>query len=290
MIPTLFELGPFKLHSYGLCLALGLIFGHWLLTLELRRKKQPEAFAGTVILLAAVFGIIGSRLFDTLEHPEAFSANPLKTLFSGAGLTWYGGFLMATAAIWIAARIKKIPWWSLIDSCTPGLAIGYGFGRLGCFLSGDGCYGTPCNAGLPFPLCMSFPNGIVPTTEVVYNTPLWEIGGAILTFAFIWWARTRVSRPPLLFLQWIVIHAVLRLLVEFVRRNPELAFGLSQAQVISLGLIVVGVVGLLVLRGRPPVPAATAGTATTAAAGATTARDGTAAARGPKGKGKGKRR
>ena len=85
MIPTLFELGPIKLHSYGLCLALGLIVGHYLMMAELKRRNMPEGFAGITITLAAVFGVIGARLFDIFEHPGAFWSDPLGTLVSGAG-------------------------------------------------------------------------------------------------------------------------------------------------------------------------------------------------------------
>lgn len=258
MIPTLLELGPIKLHTYGLCLALGLICGHWLLTLELRRRRLPESFAGLEITLAAVFGIVGSKIFDVLEHPGRFAENPLR-LFSGSGLTWYGGFILATLAIWVAARYKRLPWWQVVECSTPGLAIGYGFGRLGCFLSGDGCYGLPCSAGLPFPLCMSFPHGIVPTTELVYNTPIWEITGAILTFSYIWAVRRRVVRVPGLFLRFLIVHGVLRFLVELVRHNPKLIGVLSQAQVISIAIVLAGIAGLIYLARQPapaPLPAA----------------------------------
>lgn len=247
MIPHILKLGPITLHTYGLCLALALIVGHYILGKELARRGQPERFAGLAVTLAAIFGILGARIFDILEHPGGFRADPLKTLFSGSGLTWYGGFLMAAAAAYVAARIKKIPWWTVVDSAAPGLAIGYGFGRLGCFLSGDGCYGIACAARLPFPLCMSFPNGIVPTTEVVYNTPLWEIVGAIFTFLYLWSVRKSVLRPPGLFLRFLIVHCVLRFAVEFVRRNPVLAFGLSQAQVISICTSLIAAVGLVLL-------------------------------------------
>ncbi len=251
MIPTLFKLGPIALHSYGLCLALGLIVGNFLMYKELKRRGLPEDFAGTTITLAAIFGIIGARIFDILEHPEGFMAHPWKTLLSGAGLTWYGGFIFATVAIYIASRRRGIPWWPLVETTVPGLAIGYGFGRLGCLLSGDGCYGVGCSAGLPSPLCMAFPNGIVPTTEVVYNTPLWEIFGAIGTFAYIWAIREKVTRPPGLFLRFLVVHGVLRFAVEFVRRNPKLVWGLSQAQVIYLAIVAVGLAGLTYMAKHP---------------------------------------
>lgn len=270
MIPTLLELGPIKLHSYGLCLALALIVGHYLMMAELKRRGMPESFAGITITLAAIFGVIGARLFDILEHPEAFRADPIGTMISGAGLTWYGGFLLGALAVYIASRVKKLSWWAVIETSTPGLALGYGFGRLGCLLSGDGCYGNACAAELPFPLCMSFPKGIVPTIEVVYNTPLWEIGGAIATFAFIWSIRRKVKRPPMLFLIFLVVHGVLRFFVEFVRRNPVLGLGLSQAQWISVGMVAVGLGGLAYMAWRrtQPAPAIAVAASGPAASGA----------------------
>jgi phosphatidylglycerol:prolipoprotein diacylglycerol transferase len=131
-----------------------------------------------------------------------------------------------------------------VDASAPAIAIGYGFGRVGCFLSGDGCYGQPCaelGLHLPAPLCMAFPKGAVPTTEIVLNTPIFEICGAAATFAYLMMARKWIRTPSVLFGQMVIIHAVMRFFIEFVRQNPKLALGLSQAQWVSIAGVGIGI-------------------------------------------------
>jgi phosphatidylglycerol:prolipoprotein diacylglycerol transferase len=135
-------------------------------------------------------------------------------------------------------------WWSKVgalqtlDLAAPAAAIGYGIGRIGCFLSGDGCYGLPTT----LPWGMSFPNGIVPTTVRVHPTPLYELGAGLLIG---WWLWRRGGRPHAtgaILGEYLVLSGVARFLVEFIRRNPKVLWGLSNAQLASAGSVIAGVV------------------------------------------------
>jgi phosphatidylglycerol:prolipoprotein diacylglycerol transferase len=246
MIPVLFKIGPIPINSYGLLLVCGFFNAYFLLKKEFKVRGIPEEFASTMVTIGMLSAIVGSRVFHVLEHPAAYmgSLQNFLKIFKGSGFSWYGGFVFAAIAILWAARRKNIDWATLVDGAAPALAIGYGFGRVGCFLSGDGCYGPPCAAlGLNWsaPFCMAFPNGGVPTTDLVFNTPVFEIAGSIVLFAYLMYMRTRITTHALLFAQMIIIHAVMRFGIEFVRINPPLALGMSQAQWLSLACVGLGV-------------------------------------------------
>ncbi|NOZ87983.1 MAG: prolipoprotein diacylglyceryl transferase [Deltaproteobacteria bacterium] len=254
MYPVLFRIGTFTIDSYGVMMALGFLVADFLITREFRRRKMPVQAAGNVLLAGIIGGIVGAKIFYALERPDIFIKNPLGTLFSGSGLTWYGGFIVAWLLIFWVFKRSKIPVFLGADALVPALALGYGFGRMGCFLAGDGCYGISCCVGasvpgcqtlLPSPLCMAFPHGVAPTSVPVLNTPVWEATAALLTFIYLMWRRKSHRTPGGLFAEWFIIHGILRFTVEFVRRNPRHVFGihmgLTQAQFISILMVLAGI-------------------------------------------------
>jgi len=143
MCPRLFQVGPFTIYSFGLMLGLGFIVASILLSKELNRKGFDPNLGSTITLFAVVFGIAGSKLLYLLESWQEFVENPFLMAFSPGGLTWYGGFILATLAIMLYTRKKKISFFKVCDAAAPGLMLGYGVARIGCHLSGDGDYGMP---------------------------------------------------------------------------------------------------------------------------------------------------
>jgi phosphatidylglycerol:prolipoprotein diacylglycerol transferase len=128
----------------------------------------------------------------------------------------------------------------MLDLAAPAVSVGYGVGRIGCLVSGDGDYGVPTH----LPCGMSFPNGLVPTTQRVHPTPIYELLGALLIAAYLW--RRGANSGGTLPLgqltgEYLVLSGVARFLVEFIRINPRIYWGMSNAQVASLGSIVAGI-------------------------------------------------
>src|SRR5215470_1242195 len=168
MIPYL-HLGPLNLPTFGLMVATGLLVASYILQADFRRRGiRADAFL--IIGIAGLAGIVGARLYHVLESPSEFFANPWPQLISRFGFAWFGGFLGGFAALLILSRREKIPTLTFLDACSPAAALGYAIGRIGCLLSGDGDYGIPTK----LPWGMSFPNGVVPTTERVHPTPIYE--------------------------------------------------------------------------------------------------------------------
>src|SRR5205085_5120846 len=149
MIPKLFQIGPIPIYSYGLMLGISFIVASYLLSKEFKRKKLPENAAVNITFIALIGGVIGAKLLYIIEEWKSISSMSAgkifssEGLFSPAGLTWYGGLILATFLIYLYTRAKKIPFLRVCDTAAPGLAIGYGIARIGCHLSGDGDYGMP---------------------------------------------------------------------------------------------------------------------------------------------------
>ncbi len=163
-------------------------------------------------------------------------------MISRFGFAWFGGFLGGFVALVILARRLKIPLLEFLDTCSPAATVGYAIGRIGCLLSGDGDYGVPTT----LPWGMSFPNGVVPTTERVHPTPIYEFLIWLAIAAFLWRLGKKAlgaDRPKgEVFCAYLILTGVARFLIEFIRINPRSFFGLSNAQTASLVSIVVGVV------------------------------------------------
>lgn len=232
-----------KIGSYGVMMALGFLTSMWLLTRELRRRNLPPAYAETVVLLAIVGGVLGSKLAYLLTEADHFAWGDL---LSGSGLTWHGGLILAAALIigWFRYRRLHLP--VMLDAVAPMLASGYAFGRLGCQISGDGCYGLPCAPGLwDRVVCMAYPHGIVPTLEKVHPTPLYEAFANFALFGVLWKLRTRVRHPGILFGIYLVVSGSSRFVVEFVRRadgRPDRFLDLRDAHWVALGQVALGLV------------------------------------------------
>ncbi|MBI2418724.1 MAG: prolipoprotein diacylglyceryl transferase [Ignavibacteriales bacterium] len=266
MIPELFKIGPFTLYSYGLMLALSFIISGYILTREFKRVKLSENFASELTLIAMLCGVAGSKIFYLFEDWDNFLQAPLQVLFSPGGLTYYGGFILATIGIAFYVRKKKLGFLRVADLMSPSLAIAYGIGRIGCHLAGDGDYGIPTNLpwavnyekGIVPPSLMfrgsdiaaQFPNGIVPDNTPLHPTPMYEFFIAVIIFALLWKFRIKNTVHGRVFFLYLALSAVARFSVEFLRLNPGFMFGMTQAQFISVILFFVGLAGLYKLHPR----------------------------------------
>jgi len=261
MYPELFKIGPFTVYSYGLMLGIAFITASWLLTKEIERKKLNPNFATEITILSIVFGIIGAKLFHLFENFDAFLNDPVGMAFSPGGLTFFGGLIIAVLSVWIYARRKKIPFLVIADAAAPALALAYGIGRIGCHLAGDGDYGIPTDLpwgtnyenGTVHPSVMfqgseiaqNYPNGIVPDNTPLHPTPVYEFLICAIIFTILWRMRKKDWIHGKLFMFYLIFISIERFSIEFIRLNPRIMFGLSEAQLISIVLSVVGVIGLI---------------------------------------------
>ena len=208
--------------------------------------KPANAEAELLIAIPCMVGLAGAKLYHLLESSSEFFAHPLALLISPYGFAWFGGLLAGFAAfVWVGRR-QRIPLLTLLDAGSPAAALGYGIGRIGCFLSGDGDYGIPTS----LPWGMSFPNGLVPTTQRVHPTPIYELIVACAIAWLLWRMFDRQGRAlrnnPLpagsVFAAYLVLTGLARFLVEFIRINPRSFLGMSNAQAASLASLIAGII------------------------------------------------
>lgn len=234
------KIGPFTIASFGLMVALGFLTALFFLKKELERKGIDPELGSSIITAAMVGGIVGAKLYYVFfETPAGMSwGETFGTIFSGAGLTWYGGFVVAAGAIVWLIRRHQAPVLQVADAAGICLAIGYAVGRIGCQLAGDGDYGVPTD----LPWGMAYPDGVVPTLEKVHPAPVYETLSNLGIFGILWSTRKRIQIPGLSFCLYLVLTGLARFLVEFIRINQKVLWGLSDAQLISVAMIVVGLV------------------------------------------------
>lgn len=242
MYPTILELptlhlGPIHLplavHSYGLMMALAFLSCMYMGQREFKRKGLEPRLASSIILWGALGGIVGAKLYSSLQDGSL----SFRELFSNSGLVWYGGLIGGlAAAIWVIHRSSS-PLLPTLDALAPLLLLGYGIGRIGCFLAGDGDYGPPSN----LPWAMPFPRGTKPVNVPVHPTPLYEFGLSLVGFALLWsFRKKKEGTAGWLVGAGLIAAGIERFITEFWRTSDRVIAGLSTAQVISMLLVIVG--------------------------------------------------
>ena len=272
MYPFL-NIGPLHLGTFGLLLWLAAVVA----TVVLHRNFQRDgvdADALGIVALVVIAGVIGAKTWHELQDVHELRASmrqialpgwghPFEMLFGllhwfQAGFAWFGGLLAGIAMLLYQGANTKpngLAGWRgairMLDLAAPATAIGYGVGRIGCLTSGDGDYGK--NTTLPWGVHMRFDALVppIPPDALVQPTPIYELLFAIFVF-WILWRLSRSDRP----LGWITglyltLSGLGRFLVEFVRVNPRLYWGMSNAQVAAFGSMVVGLLILVAVRNTP---------------------------------------
>jgi len=272
-------------------------------------RVWPHDRVGEITMIALIFGLVGSKLFDTFENWDSFIKDP-SSIFSPSGLTFYGGLICAGVALWWYTKKHKINFLQFTDVMGPVMMLAYALGRIGCQVSGDGDWGIynsafkttaqggtlPASPGdfqaalsanaayftnhethsafFPKPGFLSF----LPDWFFAYNFPhnvneagvalancnqdmycthlpipvfptsLYEIIICLILFAFLWVIRKRISIPGMLFGIYLVLNGLERFFIERIRVNVKMHFlgmEMTQAQLISFGLILVGVLVMI---------------------------------------------
>jgi phosphatidylglycerol:prolipoprotein diacylglycerol transferase len=271
MIPFL-HIGGFTIPTFGLMVACAMLAAYFVLRADLARRGIADKNSGeaeALISFPCLAGFVGAKLYHLLESPAEFFADPVHLLFSPYGFAWFGGLLVGFATFaFVAWRITRhnaasghpVSLLTIFDAGSPAAALGYGIGRIGCLLSGDGDYGIPTS----LPWGMSFPNGLVPTTDRVHPTPIYEF---IVACGITWWlwrlgapghgrsvnpeatrsSETRLAtastrRPGEVFATYLVLTGAARFLVEFIRINPRSFLGMSNAQTAAAASVIAGII------------------------------------------------
>ncbi len=237
MISEIFSPFGIPISPFGLALVAAFITAYFQLARGLKRLGVGnEEDASAVLFAAGAGGIVGGKFYYSILYHD------WRLLFDRSGLVWYGGFILATVLILWTIRRRRLPLWPTLDAASLGLALGYGVGRIGCFLVGDD-YGVPTDLAWG----VEFPVGLPPTPPGVrvHPTQLYETALAIV----IWWVGSRYFKRQIAdgkaayragaTAQLVLgLLAVERFLVEFLRAKDDRFLGpLTLAQGISLTIL-----------------------------------------------------
>lgn len=254
-----------------------------------KRKQKPVAVEkdiwphdriSEITVWAAVGGIVGAKVFDLFDNWNAFLNDPIGALLSGGGLAFYGGLVLGFVAVVAYMWRHGIPFLPAADAVAPALTAGYGVGRIGCQLSGDGDWGIVNQAPKPEWLgwlpdswwASTYPHHVLntpytdPVSSVpiegctwrycmelsmpVFPTPLYETLMMAVVFAILWVLRKRLRVPGMLFFLYLALAAVERFWIEKIRVNVHhevLGMRMSQAEIISSILFTISVLAMVVV-------------------------------------------
>jgi phosphatidylglycerol:prolipoprotein diacylglycerol transferase len=268
---------PLPIPIFGLFVGLAMLVAADLLRRELIRlhadgrigmargrdgPMPPQAIVPDLVLLTLIAGIVGSRIAHLLEHLDPFVAHPWEMIATRAGFSIFGGLILGTIAGAIWVRRHGLPILPVCDAIAPGMMLGYGVGRIGCQVSGDGDWGIAADLGLKpdaWPTWLwaqTYPHNIAGVNiplPGVYPTPIYETAACVIGFILLWTLRRHAYRDGWLFALYMLLSGIERLLIEQIRVNPVFSIGplrATQAEMISVALIIAGGIGVAVLGRR----------------------------------------
>jgi phosphatidylglycerol---prolipoprotein diacylglyceryl transferase len=250
--PTLIKFGSFEITTFGLMMFLAFVAAGWVLTRQFRRYRLTDDLASTLVMAAAIGGIVGAKIYYAILY------HSWAELFSRAGLVWYGGLMGGALACSFVIVGNKADFLVVADAAAPALAVGYALGRIGCLLVGDD-YGRPTDGWWG----IAFPKGSPPTTAYalrefgvrvnpaipddailrVHPTQIYESLAAFVMFAILMRVESRPHRKGRAFALFLILMGIERFLVEIVRAKDDRFLGpFTIAQLISVVLILIGIV------------------------------------------------
>jgi phosphatidylglycerol:prolipoprotein diacylglycerol transferase len=263
--PIFLRLFGFPVYWYGICYAVGLAASYWVLVREARFRGLDENLIGTGMIIVAVAALIGGRLYHVIDQWVLYKDHPLTAFlpltvqpdgsyaFSGfTGLGVPGGIITGTIAAWVYVRRTHQEFWRWADVVAPALFVMQAIGRWGNFFNQE-LYGPPttlpwgiridCAHRVPEFPCATFP------LETTHFQPLFlyeSLSGIAGFLVLTWLARRRNLRLVAgdLLLIFFVWYGLTRFALEGLRSGNWTFFGIPTASIVTLGFILVGVVGL----------------------------------------------
>jgi len=244
MYPVLFHIGNFPISTFGLMMATAFLVGSWITARRMKEVGLDPDLATTLLVYVMLGGILGSKLYFAIDVSIREDRPFTSLLFARDGITWYGGLILGTVIGAIGTRIHGVSVVQMMNCVAPAVAVGQAIGRVGCFLVGDD-YGKPSD----LPWALAFPRGAPPTEPGVrvHPTQLYEILW-LLPVALVLWKRR--DRSPFLFGEYLIANGFGRFLIETLRVNPPVLFGLTEPQIVGLCLIAGGSASWLYFRSR----------------------------------------
>ncbi len=238
MFPYLYQTQSITIGSYGVMLAIAYLLGRYLYIDRMSKTLDTPVNTEVLIILLLVFGVVGAKLMYVLKNPEQGSLFDFSHLTNGSGFSSQGAILGAIIVTLLFSQFAKVKLAHLLDSAAFPAIIAYTLARVGCFLSGDDCYGLPTD----LPWGMSFPNGVAATHDVVHPVPIYEVIYSVIIAVIIYQYQKQKPQDFNVFFLMLTLWGACRFSVEFVASNPIKIWGMSGSQ---FGALVMFLAGLM---------------------------------------------
>ena len=234
--PIAFRIGPIIVGWYGIMVALAVIT---VVSWALYSVKKDPRLSSDIVLNAAIVGIpsgiIGARLLHVIDNWQTYSHN-LGRIIGGDGLAIYGAVLGAALGVWIYSRFRKISFGHFADILAPGIILAQAVGRVGCTLNGC-CYGDETDIFCA--ITYTNPESLGPVGVPVHPTQVYEIIFNLIVFGVLLLLRKRFRPDGSLFMVYLSLYSIWRIAVDFIREGKPFLFGLHEAQIISIVILII---------------------------------------------------
>ncbi len=255
MNPIAFTIGSLEVRWYGIMVALAVaaVILWTMRQVEKHKAELPTRPEIGVAPAGIAGGAIGAKLVHVLERLDYYIQHPLE-VFSGGGLAIFGGVLGCIVGIWVYLKlthnkegVRAFGFYA--DLTAPGILLAQAIGRVGCLINGC-CYGIPAPSWLPWSVVYTNPNSFAPLNVPLHPTQAYEIIFCLIAFGILLRLRARVKGiEGALLLFYLALYSGWRFGDGFLR--TDLVFsGLSQAQIISVVVLVVSIILIVRLQRR----------------------------------------
>ena len=253
MKEDLFTIGKITIHSYGLCIAVGIIVAYLVAEFRVKRKGMSVDTCFNMAAIAAICGMLGAKLMYYIVEIKSIIENPRLLLDFANGFVVYGGIIGGSIACFIYAKVKKLDVLKWFDVIIPEIAIAQGFGRIGCLMAGC-CYGRETTSACHIVFTHSH---FAPNNVWLYPTQIMSAAGNFINFLLLVFVIDRLfkNRRGIVTSFFLIFYSVGRFVIEIFRGDLERGFvgSLSTSQFVSIFIFTAGIVLFVICMRLPKV-------------------------------------
>ncbi|MBO7336273.1 MAG: prolipoprotein diacylglyceryl transferase [Lachnospiraceae bacterium] len=253
MREDLFTIGKITIHSYGLCIAVGIIVAYLVAEFRVKRKGMSVDTCFNMAAIAAICGMLGAKLMYYIVEIKSIIENPRLLLDFANGFVVYGGIIGGSIACFIYAKVKKLDVLKWFDMIIPEIAIAQGFGRIGCLMAGC-CYGRETTSACHIVFTHSH---FAPNNVWLYPTQIMSAAGNFINFLLLVFVIDKLfkNRRGIVTSFFLIFYSVGRFVIEIFRGDLERGFvgSLSTSQFVSIFIFAAGIVLFVICMRLPKV-------------------------------------
>lgn len=262
MFPILFKIGPITIHTYGFMMAIGVAFGLWFIYVQAKKQGLNASKIIDAAFYTIIISLLGAKFILFIGNFSYYLKYP-KELFSLArsGGVFQGGLTFGLIFALLYFRKHRIPTWKVGDILGAALALGHGFGRIGCFSAGC-CFGRECSLPWAVTFQSEYAHNLtgIPVGILLHPVQLYESALNFLNFFVLFLILKKKKFDGQVFSFYIINYSIIRYFVEFYRgdhpdeafliHNPSPYLSLSLPQLFSIIGLIAGLVLFFILKKR----------------------------------------